>query len=209
MGAALQLLGRRQCGALHLLFGIVCIGPRSVPQLPRYAAVLKWTTLSSVHLCCGGVRGARSLGPQRFAAWSFPKLQWNAAYATAFVAILGTTISPYLFFWQAGQEIEEERRHHAKPLCVTPATAAGRTQADPHRHTDGHGVQHAHVAGDRLSRRRRHSTPTALRQSTPPRRRPKRCGPSPAVSRSRCSRSGSSAPACSRFRSWPDRPPMR
>ena len=41
----------------------------------------------------------------------------------AMVAILGTTISPYLFFWQAGQEVEEQHRHHAKPLCVTPKTA--------------------------------------------------------------------------------------
>src|SRR5690606_6071961 len=52
-----------------------------------------------------------------------PELQWNTAYATAMVAILGTTISPYLFFWQAGQEIEEQHRHHAKPLCITPREA--------------------------------------------------------------------------------------
>jgi len=52
-----------------------------------------------------------------------PELQWNAAYATALVAIMGTTISPYLFFWQAGQEIEEQRRHHVKPLCITPREA--------------------------------------------------------------------------------------
>jgi Mn2+/Fe2+ NRAMP family transporter len=52
-----------------------------------------------------------------------PEIQWNAAYATALVAILGTTISPYLFFWQAGQEIEEERRNHSKPLYVAPAKA--------------------------------------------------------------------------------------
>ena len=41
----------------------------------------------------------------------------------AMVAILGTTISPYLFFWQAGQEVEEQHRHHTKPLCVSPKTA--------------------------------------------------------------------------------------
>ena len=41
----------------------------------------------------------------------------------AMVAILGTTISPYLFFWQAGQEVEEEHRHHTKPLCVAPKKA--------------------------------------------------------------------------------------
>lgn len=39
------------------------------------------------------------------------------------VATLGTTISPYLFFWQAGQEIEEQHRHHAKPLCIAPRDA--------------------------------------------------------------------------------------
>ena len=41
----------------------------------------------------------------------------------AMVAILGTTISPYLFFWQAGQEVEEQHRRHTKPLCVSPKTA--------------------------------------------------------------------------------------
>jgi Mn2+/Fe2+ NRAMP family transporter len=52
-----------------------------------------------------------------------PEIQWTAAYATAVVAILGTTISPYLFFWQAAQEVEEQHRHHAKPLCITPREA--------------------------------------------------------------------------------------
>ncbi len=52
-----------------------------------------------------------------------PEIEWSAAYATAVVAILGTTISPYLFFWQAAQEIEEQHRHHAKPLCITPREA--------------------------------------------------------------------------------------
>ena len=41
----------------------------------------------------------------------------------ALVAIFGTTISPYLFFWQAGQEVEEQHRRHVKPLMVTPKTA--------------------------------------------------------------------------------------
>jgi Mn2+/Fe2+ NRAMP family transporter len=47
----------------------------------------------------------------------------TGASAMAMVAILGTTISTYLFFWQAGQEVEEQHRHHAKPLCITPKTA--------------------------------------------------------------------------------------
>jgi NRAMP (natural resistance-associated macrophage protein)-like metal ion transporter len=37
-----------------------------------------------------------------------PHIQWTGAYASVLVGILGTTISPYLFFWQAAQEVEQE-----------------------------------------------------------------------------------------------------
>ena len=39
-----------------------------------------------------------------------PHVEWSSAYIATFVGILGTTISPYLFFWQAAQEVEEERK---------------------------------------------------------------------------------------------------
>lgn len=39
-----------------------------------------------------------------------PHVEWSSAYIAVFVGILGTTISPYLFFWQAAQEVEEERK---------------------------------------------------------------------------------------------------
>jgi len=39
-----------------------------------------------------------------------PHFEWSSAYIATFVGILGTTISPYLFFWQASQEVEEERK---------------------------------------------------------------------------------------------------
>ncbi|WP_230206721.1 NRAMP family divalent metal transporter [Novosphingobium sp. Gsoil 351] len=122
MGAALSLLIGGSTALYTLLFGIVCIVLEVGLSYPRYAAILKWTTLSlftyvAVVLVAGVPWGhaLRSL--------VVPELQFNAAYATAFVAILGTTISPYLFFWQAGQEIEEQHRHHAKPLCLTPKSA--------------------------------------------------------------------------------------
>jgi Mn2+/Fe2+ NRAMP family transporter len=38
-----------------------------------------------------------------------PHVEWSRPFFSALVAILGTTISPYLFFWQAAQEVEEER----------------------------------------------------------------------------------------------------
>lgn len=40
-----------------------------------------------------------------------PRVVWSGAFLATFVAILGTTISPYLFFWQASQEVEDERAH--------------------------------------------------------------------------------------------------
>ena len=122
MGAALALLAGGNGGLYTLLFGILCIGLEVGLSYPRYASVLKWTTLS-LFTYVGVVVVAHVPWPHALRSLVVPELQWNAAYAMALVAILGTTISPYLFFWQAGQEIEEQRRHHIKPLCITPRDA--------------------------------------------------------------------------------------
>ncbi|MEO7240203.1 MAG: divalent metal cation transporter [Sphingomicrobium sp.] len=122
MGAALALLAGGNAGFYTLLFGILCIGLEIGLSYPRYAAVLKWTTLT-LFTYVGVVMVAHVPWPHALRSLVVPELQWNAAYATALVAIMGTTISPYLFFWQAGQEIEEQRRHHVKPLCITPRDA--------------------------------------------------------------------------------------
>ena len=45
-----------------------------------------------------------------------PHIEWSSAYLATFVGILGTTISPYLFFWQASQEVEEERKMGRKTI---------------------------------------------------------------------------------------------
>jgi len=122
MGAALTLLAGGNAGLYTLLFGILSIVLEVGLSYSRYAAILKWTTLTLFAyvavLFVVHVPWSKALG-----AMVIPDIEFNAAYATACVAILGTTISPYLFFWQAGQEIEEQHRHHAKPLCLTPSTA--------------------------------------------------------------------------------------
>lgn len=46
-----------------------------------------------------------------------PHLEWNKDYISVLVGILGTTISPYLFFWQAAQEVEEDREHGKKTVA--------------------------------------------------------------------------------------------
>jgi len=122
MGAALKLLVGGSGALFTLLFGIVCIVLEVGLSYPRYASILKWTTLS-LFTYFAVVAVAHVPWGHALRSLVVPELQFNVAYATAFVAILGTTISPYLFFWQAGQEIEEQRRHHAKPLCLTARTA--------------------------------------------------------------------------------------
>jgi len=122
MGAALALLTGGNSGLYTLLFGIVCVVLEVGLSYSRYASILKWTTLS-LFTYVAVVAVARVPWGHALRSLVVPEIQVNAAYATGLVAILGTTISPYLFFWQAGQEIEEQHRHHAKPLCVTPRDA--------------------------------------------------------------------------------------
>ena len=122
MGAALTLLVGGNGVLYTLLFGVVCIVLEVGLSYQRYSAVLKWTTLS-LFTYVAVVAVANVPWSRALRSLVIPELEFSAAYATALVAILGTTISPYLFFWQAGQEIEEQHRHHAKPLCLTAATA--------------------------------------------------------------------------------------
>ena len=60
---------------------------------------------------------------QALLATMAPHVEWSRAFFSVLVAILGTTISPYLFFWQAAQEVEEERamgRNLARRRGATP-----------------------------------------------------------------------------------------
>jgi len=122
MGASLQLLIGGNIWLYTAIFGIISILLEVFMSYRSYASVLKWTTLS---LFAYVAVAAVAHVPWGHALRSLvvPEFQWTAAYATGFVAILGTTISPYLFFWQAAQEIEEERRTHSKPLMKAPKTA--------------------------------------------------------------------------------------
>ena len=122
MGAAMTLLLGGNEWLYTALLGIACIGLEVALTYPQYAVVLKWTTLS-LFTYVAVVAVVHVPWGQALTALVVPQIEWNAEYATAFVAILGTTISPYLFFWQAGQEVEEERRHRSKPLYINPKAA--------------------------------------------------------------------------------------
>jgi NRAMP (natural resistance-associated macrophage protein)-like metal ion transporter len=122
MGAVMQLLVGGEVVVYTLAFGIICLLLEIFLSYRRYAAVLKFTTLSLFAYVAVvftvGVPWGRALK-----SLVIPNIEWTAAFATGFIAILGTTISPYLFFWQAAQEIEEEKRSHSKPLYASPRAA--------------------------------------------------------------------------------------
>lgn len=86
----------------------------------RYVTVLRWLTLAL--LAYVGVAFSVDLDWTQVArSTTWPDVTWTKEYATTLVAILGTTISPYLFFWQAAQEVEEIKRvKEDKPLAVAP-----------------------------------------------------------------------------------------
>ena len=122
MGAAVGLLIGSPLWLYTVLFGAFCVILEVWMSYERYASVLKWATLS-LFAYVAVVIVAHVPWGEALTSLVVPRIEYTGAYATAVVAILGTTISPYLFFWQASQEIEEQKLHKAKPLCITPKDA--------------------------------------------------------------------------------------
>lgn len=123
MGAAVGLLVGGPKHFYTLAFGVVCVLLQTFISYERYAPLLKWATLSLFTYVAVAFAAEVPLGPALFGAF-VPTLALDGAHATALVAVLGTTISPYLFFWQAGQEVEELHRRRLKPLHNAPRAAA-------------------------------------------------------------------------------------
>jgi NRAMP (natural resistance-associated macrophage protein)-like metal ion transporter len=123
MGDALKLLVGGPTHIYVLGFGLVSLGLQIYIPYQRYVRVLKWLTLAlfayvgivfTVSIPWGIVLEKSLL----------PPVSWHAAYVTTVVAVFGTTISPYLFFWQASQEVEEQRGDpKAKPIRYAPDQA--------------------------------------------------------------------------------------
>jgi Mn2+/Fe2+ NRAMP family transporter len=89
----------------------------------RYVSVLKWLTLALFSYF--GTAAAVDVPWGELAkSLVVPTLSWQNSYLTTVVAVLGTTISPYLFFWQASQEAEDVReRPRREPLVKAPEQA--------------------------------------------------------------------------------------
>ncbi len=96
-------------GPSHLYavgFGLLSVLLQIFVPYERYVRVLKWLTIS---LLAYGATVLIAHVPWRevLVDTLLPELELNPDYLAVVVGILGTTISPYLFFWQAGLEVEE------------------------------------------------------------------------------------------------------
>jgi NRAMP (natural resistance-associated macrophage protein)-like metal ion transporter len=108
MGSALKLLIG---GSLQLY--VVCFAVGSVLlevfiPYSRYVRILKWLTLALLAYVAT-VFAVHVHWSQVVEKTFLPHLSFSQSYITTMVAVFGTTISPYLFFWQASQEVEEQK----------------------------------------------------------------------------------------------------
>jgi NRAMP (natural resistance-associated macrophage protein)-like metal ion transporter len=103
-----------------VLFGAICIYMQVFLQYTRYIAVLKWLTLALFAYFAAAV--TIQIDWTAFASGLFlPKLDNAKEYLTTIVAVFGTTISPYLFFWQAAEEVEDIKAFpHREDLVDAP-----------------------------------------------------------------------------------------
>lgn len=108
-----------------IVFGIISTAGQVLLQHTRYVAVLKWLTLSLfayfATVCVVHVQWLEFI---RGLVW--PRISLDRDFWLMITAILGTTISPYLFFWQAAQEVEDTKATPTRePLLEQPSQGVG------------------------------------------------------------------------------------
>ena len=126
MGAALQLILPGPKWLYVPAFAILIVLLEMFMRYASYVSVLRWLTLSLfAYVATVFVVGV----PWGTVAFHLvvPHVEWTAAYFTMVVAIFGTTISPYLFFWQASEEVEDVKEDPAAephPRSASSSAAA-------------------------------------------------------------------------------------
>ncbi|GAB2545796.1 NRAMP family divalent metal transporter [Rhodanobacter koreensis] len=123
MGAALKLLIGGPAMIYAAVFAVLSLVLQIFIPFTRYSPILKLLTLS-LFAYVATVLVIHVPWPTVLKSIVVPPITWNAKYAVGLVALLGTTISPYLFCWQASQEVEEIRSNkRRKSLKKAPLQA--------------------------------------------------------------------------------------
>lgn len=124
MGEALQLLVGGPARLYVVGFATGCALLEVLSRYARYVQVLKWTTLSLLAYVATALVVHDVPWPQVIRDTFLPSVLWQRDYVITLVAVLGTTITPYCFFWQSSQEAEDERIDPtAHPLRAAPREA--------------------------------------------------------------------------------------
>jgi NRAMP (natural resistance-associated macrophage protein)-like metal ion transporter len=128
MGEALKLLNGGSALFYAAFFAFITIVLQITIPYSRYASILKWLTLALFAYIITAFIVHVSWG-EALRHTFIPSFQFSKDYITTFIAVLGTTISPYLFFWQASQEVEElELNAEEGPLKDAPEQAPKQLQ---------------------------------------------------------------------------------
>ena len=123
MGEGIALLLPGAAGWYTVAFGLASVALEVMVPYHRYVSVLKWLTLA-LFAYVATVFVVKIDWGQVLHDTLLPKLAFSKDSVTAIVAIFGTTISPYLFFWQASQEVEDlDACAEDKPLIRAPHQA--------------------------------------------------------------------------------------
>lgn len=123
MGEALKLIIGGPGQVYAVAFGLVSLLLQVFIPYRRYVRILKWLTLSLLAYV-GTVFVINIPWAQVLISTLAPQIAWKPGYITTVVAVFGTTISPYLFFWQAAQEVEDQRTDpQAQALIRAPQQA--------------------------------------------------------------------------------------
>ncbi len=125
MAAAIQLLLGGNLLLWATLFGAACLLLQIYVPYSIYVRYLKWLTWALfAYVLTAFV--ARVPWTQALRSTLVPSVSVDPEYLMALIAVLGTTISPYLFFWQTSQEVEDVRLNkHESPLRRKPSQAWG------------------------------------------------------------------------------------
>lgn len=118
MGAVLALVVPGPILLYTVGFALLSVLLEVFLSYTQYARILKWATLS-LFAYVGVLFVVDVPWNEAVRGILIPSFTLDRDHAMALVAIFGTTISPYLFFWQAGQEVEEQHRRHVKPLHIS------------------------------------------------------------------------------------------
>ena len=123
MGAALVLIAGGRSHIYIVFFALICLVLQIFIPFPRYAPILKWLTLA-LFAYVGTVLVVHIPLEEALSGALLPDFSFKREYVAMVVAVFGTTISPYLFFWQASQEVEDQRATFGdEPLKEAPEQA--------------------------------------------------------------------------------------